>query len=333
MAGMAEYIPKLLREARSGKCSIILDTQDPEGIKTILPILKTNTDGTIFFCDMDSTELQEFEKHFTFTAKDRQALRVKGKGKIYFVKNGLKLPCQVVLSNIQKRVIFNEDITEQIPGEMYSDEVYKLTPGLERIRDEEGIMSDSWITERSDIDIPGFKRVTKLWPPSDELSRVMWFREDLADEKLICGESPDHYATCALIAGECIKEGFTDVKIHHNGGQGTEDADITMLDSRGKRIWIEYAHPGSRSIKQLEQQKNHQMRYCDVWVCVCQKANESEVKAAVGRDFYVLRGSEFREYIQKIGIANQGDINQSGSQSETSKTSDLSGTPCVGESL
>jgi hypothetical protein len=216
---------------------------------------------------------------------------------------------------------------------MYSDEVYKLTSGLERIRDEEGIMSDSWITERSDIDVPGFKRVTKLWPPSDVLSRVMWFREDLADEKLICGESPDHYATCALIAGECIRGGFTDVKIHHNGGQGTEDADITMLDSRGKRIWIEYAHPGSRSIKQLEQQKNHQMRYCDVWVCVCQKANESEVKAAVGRDFYVLRGSEFREYVQKLGITNQGNINPLGNPAETSKTSDSSGTECVGESI
>lgn len=331
MAGMAEYIPKLLREARSGKCSIILDTQDPEGIKNILPILKTNTDGTIFFCDMDSTELHEFEKHFTFTEKDRQALRVKGKGKIYFVKNGIKLSCQVVLSNTQRRVIFNEEIQEQIPGEIYFDSEYKLYDGLERIRDEEGIISDSWITERSDIEIPGFKRVTKLWPPSDELSRVMWFRDDIADEKLICGESPDHYATCALIAGECIREGYTDVKIHHNGGQGTEDADITMLDFQGRRVWIEYAHPGSRSIKQLEQQKNHQMRYCDVWVCVCQKANESEVKTAVGRDFYVLRGSEFRDFIQKIRNTKTEIINPSGSTSEEADPSDFDGTTCVGD--
>ncbi len=318
MAGMAEYIPQLLREARAGKCSIILDNQDPEGVKEILPILKTNTDAMIFFCDMNSTEIKEFEKHFTFTDKDKKVLQEKPPKDarlIYFVKNGLKLPCLIKLSNTQKRVIFNEEISEQVAGENYSEPEYQIDEGLEWIRDQEGVMSGDWISELMDTEIRGFKRVGKFWPPSDDLSRVMWldeikFTKEVIDgTELIGGESADHWITNALIAGECIRVGCTNVKIHHYGGQGLEDADVTCITPDGKRLWIEYAHPGSRSIKELEQQKNNQMRYCDRWICVCQKENEADVKQAVGRDFYVLRGSEFRRFVQNIGISNLKNIN------------------------
>jgi len=320
MAGMAEYIPQLLREARAGKCSIILDNQDPEGVKEILPILKTNTDAMVFFCSMNDTEIEEFKKHFSFTEKDIKVLKEKNKDpkearQIYFVKHGLKLPVLVKLSNTQKRVIFNEDISEQVSGEMYSQANYTLEEGLEFIRDEEGVMSGDWISEMEDTEIQGFKRVGKFWPPSDDLSRVMWldesrFTKEVIDgTALIGGESADHWITNALIAGELIRVGCTDVIIHHYGGQGTDDADVTCVTPEGKKLWIEYAHPGSRSIKELEQQKNHQMRFCDTWMCVCQKENEIDVKQAVGRDFYVLRGSEFRKLVENIRISKYKNIN------------------------
>jgi hypothetical protein len=75
-----------------------------------------------------------------------------------------------------------------------------------------------------------------------------------------------------------------------------------MLTPDGKTLWSEYAHPGSRSPKQIEAQKNKQKRFCDEWICICQKDNEPEVKAAVGRENYVLRGSEFRRFVEKIRI-------------------------------
>jgi len=83
-----------------------------------------------------------------------------------------------------------------------------------------------------------------------------------------------------------------------------QDADVTCITPDGKVLWIEYAHPKSRSIKELEEQKNHQMRYCDIWKCVCQDTNEKEVKTAVGRDFYYVRGDSFRNFLQDIAITN-----------------------------
>jgi hypothetical protein len=315
MPGMDEYIPKLLREARAGKCSILIDNQDINGLSKILPVLKTNTDAMIFMCDMGTDEIKEFETEFTFTDKDKRILMEKGKGKFLFVKNGLKLPGKVILSNTQRKVIFNEEIPGQVSEGMFCED-YKLIDGLEWVRDEEGVLSDNWITERTDIKIPGYKRVTNLWPPTSDLSRVVWLREDLHKMSLICGESRDHYMTCALIAGELYRAGCTNIQIHHNGGQGLEDADITCITPDGKILWIEYAHPKSRSIGDLEKQKNHQMAYCDIWKCVCQDSNEREVKTAVGRDFYCVRGDAFKVFLQDIAITKQRNSYPSPSQAE-----------------
>jgi len=132
----------------------------------------------------------------------------------------------------------------------------------------------------------------------------------------ICGESIDHYMTCALIAGELQRIGCTEIVIHHNGGQGIQDADVTCITPDGKVLWIEYAHPKSRSIKELEDQKNHQMRYCDTWMCVCQRANETEAKMAVGNYFYCVRGEQFGEFLQHIRFTNQRNSDPSASQIE-----------------
>jgi hypothetical protein len=322
MAGMAEYIPKLFREARAGKCSIFINQQDPKGIKSILPVIKTNTDALVFFCDMTDEDIEEYKKEFSFNDRDKKILKEKGKGKFYFVKNGLKLPGQVILSKTQRRVIFNEEIPEEVSGEMYLEPDYKLEDGLEWVRDQEGVMSADWISEMSDVEVKGFKRVGKFWPVSDDLSRVMFLDESKFSKEvidgtaLIGGESADHWITTSLAAGEYQRAGCTDIKIHHYGGQGQEDADITCITPDGKRLWTEVAHPGSRTPKQLEQQKNNQMRFCDVWMCICQKANENDVKQAVGRENYVLRGSEFRRFVQNIRNTNQRNINPSSSPLE-----------------
>jgi hypothetical protein len=53
-----------------------------------------------------------------------------------------------------------------------------------------------------------------------------------------------------------------------------------------------------------------------MWMCVCQKANEDDVRAIVGLGFYVLRGSEFREFLQNIGIIKQNFIGPTSEQME-----------------
>jgi hypothetical protein len=69
-------------------------------------------------------------------------------------------------------------------------------------------------------------------------------------------------------------------------------------------------------IKLSRTQNRYQKRYCDIWLCVCQKANEDDVRAVVGRGFYVLRGSEFMEFLQNIGITKQNFIDPTSEQME-----------------
>ena len=58
-------------------------------------------------------------------------------------------------------------------------------------------------------------RVTKLTPPVEGMSKVIWFRNDIAKLSKINGESHDHYATCYLLAGELIRIGCTQVRVNN----------------------------------------------------------------------------------------------------------------------
>jgi hypothetical protein len=51
-------------------------------------------------------------------------------------------------------------------------------------------------------------------------------------------------------------------------------------------------------------------------MCVCQKDNKNDVEAAVGRDFYVMRGKEFRRFVQNIGNAKPKHILSTSGQTE-----------------
>lgn len=86
------------------------------------------------------------------------------------------------------------------------------------------------------------------------------------------------------------------------------DPDVTGLTPSGKRGGLEYAHPGSRNIGRLRDQRNKHLKYCDVWMCVCQSSNESTVAAAVGENYYRTRGSEFQKWLDSTRI-NEPEVN------------------------
>ena len=312
--GMEKYIKRWFREARAGKCSIILDNQDTLGVKNILPILKSNTDATIFMCNMSSENIAEFEKDYSFTDKDKNYLMEPPDGdirKFLFVMNGVKVPGRVILSNTQSKVFLDKEIEFPLTGESNLKEEYKLLEGLEWIRNK-GVMSDDWISGMSDSELSGWTRVTKLTPPVDGMSKVIWFRNDIATQKLINGESQDHYATCYLLAGELIRIGCTKVIVNNWGGQGEHDADITCITSDGRRLWLEYEHIGSHRQAQIEDKKTKQMRFCDTWRCICQQKNETVVKRAVGEDFCLVRGMEVKSFLNSLSSSsNYSDIGAS----------------------
>jgi hypothetical protein len=115
-----------------------------------------------------------------------------------------------------------------------------------------------------------------------------------------------------LIGGECIIAGCKNVIINTGGDQGgEEDPDVTCITPIGRRLGLEYAHPGSRSISRLREQKNNHLKYCEIWRCVCQQKNEPEVRAAVneekvksavGEDFCITRGAKLGEFLNSLKI-------------------------------
>lgn len=314
---MAKYTLKLIREARSGKMSVCFDNQDLEGAASILPVLKANTDFIILMCNMTKENVEEFGKEFYFTEKDKARLMEKGKGKYLLLRLGQKIPGEVVLTNKMKEIFFGESSQESKAGGCISDN-YEIDSRVSWIRDK-GLIASNWITKFDDYEIPGFT-------PSDATSVMggsgkfpVWIADGLINENgLIDGESEDHWVTCYLAAGELCRAGYTDVKVNNWGGQKIEDIpDITCVSPNGERVWIEYEHPGSHSIGKIETKKQQQSPYCDVWVCMCQKANYPQVKTAVGKPFCIMRGVEFARFIEKHGIKKQADISGSSEQSET----------------
>lgn len=317
----AKYIVKLIREARSGKMSVCFDNQDLDGAAQILPVLKANTDFIILMCNMTKENVEEFGKEFYFTERDKARLMEKGKGKYLLLRLGQKIPGEVVLTNKMKEIFFGESNKESRAGVCISDN-YEIDSRVAWIRDK-GLIASNWITKLDDYEIEGFT-------PRDATSVVggagkfpVWIADGLINENgLIDGETEDHWVTCYLAAGELCRAGYTDVKVNNWGGQKIEDIpDITCISPSGERIWIEYEHPGSHSISEIEAKKQKQLPYCDVWICLCQKANYPQVKAAVGKPFCVMRGVEFKRFIEKHGIKKQGDISGSSEQTEVNTSS------------
>jgi hypothetical protein len=93
------------------------------------------------------------------------------------------------------------------------------------------------------------------------------------------------------------------VVVHTHGGHGVEDADITCFTPDGRILWIEYEHPGSHNQIEIGDKKTKQMRYCDIWKCVCQRNNAAMIKKAVGGDFYLVRGDAVKKYLEYLSCS------------------------------
>lgn len=305
---MARYIEKLFREARAGKCTICFDNQDLKGAATILPILKANTDFIILMCNMTKENVEEFGKEFYFTDKDKARLMEKGKGKYLLTRLGAKIPGQVVLTRKMKEIFFGDLSSESNTDVSFSDS-YEIDSRVAWIRNK-GLISSEWITKMDDYEIEGFTPCSATSVLGGAGKLPIWIRDDLISENgRICGESEEHWETCYLAAGALSLAGYTCIKVNTWGGHGEEDADITCISPQGERIWIEYEHPGSHSIRQIETKKQKQYPWCDVWICMCQKKNYQDVKQAVGAPFCLIRGAKFAQFIEKHGIKKQETIN------------------------
>lgn len=323
----AKYIVKLIREARSGKMSVCFDNQDLDGAAPILPVLKANTDFIILMCNMTKENVEEFAKEFYFTEKDKARLMEKGKGKYLLLRLGQKIPGEVVLTKKMKEIFFGETSQESKAGVCISDN-YEIDSRVAWIRDK-GLIASNWITKLDDYEIEGFTPTDATSVMGGSGKFPVWIADGLINENgLIDGETEDHWVTCYLAAGELCRAGYTDVKVNNWGGQKIEDIpDITCISPSGERIWIEVEQPrkdkngGNHSIGQIETKKQKQEPYCDVWICLCQKANYPQVKQAVGKPFCVMRGVNFARFIEIHGSKKRVDIQGSSEQAGVNTSS------------
>ena len=312
---LAKYIVKLIREARSGKCSVCFDNQDLDGAAPILKVLKANTDFIILMCNMTKENVEEFAKDFYLSENDKARLMETGKGKYLLLRRGQKIPGEVVLTSKMEEIFFGKSSRETKAGVCISDN-YEIDSRVTWIRDK-GLIASNWITKLDDYEIEGFTPTDATSVMGGSGKFPIWLADGILNENgLIDGESEDHWVTCYLAAGELCLAGYTDVKVNNWGGQKIEDVpDITCISPSGERIWIEYEHPGSHSIGKIESKKQKQAPYCDVWICLCQKANYPQVKTAVGKPFCVMRGVNFARFIEKHGFKKHVDISGSSEQS------------------
>jgi hypothetical protein len=314
-AGMQEYLPDLIREIRSSGNSLFLIGQDRQGMKPILPVIKSNCASIIFMCGMSGADMDELSSEFPIDDEDRKILSRPGKGRFYFYGNR-KVPGRVIPLATERKVFFNEDATEDqedseivISEEDYSKPKLELIhEGLWYVVNKFGVLNKNWIKNQTSIEIPGFSIKPRIYPATDNLSKVVYFSNDIVNLEKINGETPDHWATKCYMGGEAICAENDDVIINTWGDQGgDEDPDVTYRRKDGTRVGLEYAHPGSRSIGKLRDQKNNHLKSCDLWRCICQQSNEDEVKAAVneakvkgavGEDFCLTRGKSLGEYFK-----------------------------------
>jgi hypothetical protein len=268
---------------------------------------------------MEPDDVDEFATEFKFSEKEKLGLQMKGKGKFLFYKNERKIFGRVIASKIQKKVFFNEeDESEKLDAvEDFTNQIYKVLPEVKHLCKEFGVIPYNWITELNDPEIPGYTRYTKVYPVTNNLSKVNFVRNDILEDIETKGthdeESIDHWITKVQMGGERIRRGCKDVIVNTWGDQGgDEDPDITGILPNGNRFGDEYAHPGSRNIGRLRDQMNKHKLYCDEWVCVCQSSNESTVASAVGkRDTgepnYRTRGDDYTKYIDSF-VINEPEI-------------------------
>jgi hypothetical protein len=265
---------------------------------------------------MEKADINELATQFPIDDEDRAILGRQGKGRFYFYKENKRVSGRVVPLDTEYEVFFGEPRYKEkselsLSGEEYFEPEYELIhPGLQYIVDTFGVMNKNWIKNQKDIEISGFTKNAKISPVADYLSKINYLSNDIANLAKINGESPDHWVTKCLLGGEAILAGCTDVVINTWGDQGgDEDPDVTCITPSGKRLGLEYARAGSRSIGRLREQKNNHLKYCDIWRCICQQknepevraaVNESKVKSAVGEDFCLPRGEDVSKFFKTL---------------------------------
>jgi hypothetical protein len=244
---MKNLVEDSYRILRSFDCYMTTAFQDLSGIpRSMLDMLKTNTDFVMLFCNMNATNIRPLVKEFHLSTNGIRRLREKGVGKALLLYDDREIPVYNALTDddylkiLNKVVVNGEDVanTENVP----TIQGYRLDPRVQWIKDNYGIFLRDWILAdlKKAIVIPGFNIEQQPHPFSGKGKKTVYIKEDLFEIQELTenekkqGKKPKrYYKNCSdehfifnmLLAGElCLLPDKINVK----------DVEVTIDDNYGK---------------------------------------------------------------------------------------------------
>lgn len=313
-----EYnIEKFFRQGRSWKLRIKIVSQDLAGFpRSMLDMIKTNTDYIILLGNMRSDNVGDIVREFSLTPEETARLCEPGTGRGLMLIGGNRIHYLNVLDDFETKVIFGKDKLDFEEKEE-AETSFKIDSKVENVVKECMILPKEWIENMKEYP-NGWEKETETNPITGKRTVVFYKRSLVKEDGHIKNQTKKHYFTAGMLGGECMREGALSVSFDDYGKATLPGTDIKQVadvvavfplpNGRTFTVAFEIETPECKhSKKDLEKKreslktKEYNGRACfDDVMFIGQHDHLPFLIDALGSDFVLQRGSEVAEYIEKI---------------------------------
>lgn len=289
------FLLRILTQGRSYNIGLWLATQQTVDLVKagVDQEFKTNMQISIVLGNMRKDTIEHVKTFYKLDEHSTQDLMACGVGEGLLIVGSEVIPTKFVPTEHEMAVIKGKEITE-IKGDAPAG--FQLVhEGLRSLITDHQIYVPDWCMPGQDMTLllkDGWKkyRVTNLNGKTD----YIWLPQKNVTGNQVGNESIDHYNSVLQVAGWCVIHDIPILQINHNDG-----SDI-VIDIKGKRIEIEYEHPGSHDFKELVAKKERIEKAGAVPLFVCQSSNLESVITAVGEQNVVRRGNDLISKLEEL---------------------------------
>jgi hypothetical protein len=298
------FLLRTLTQGRSYNISLWLATQQTVDLVKagVDEEFKTNMQISIVLGNMRRDTIEHVKAFYRLDEHSTQDLMACGVGEGLLIVGSEVIPTRFKPTEHEMAVIKGENLDETLNKTMEASTGFKLIhPGLKDLINDHEIYLSDWLQPGQDLSLltrEGWKPYRAQAIDGRPLNNV-WLPQKNVIGNLVGNESIDHYSTVLQVAGWAIIHNIPLLQINHNDG-----VDL-LIEVNGKRIAIEYEHPGSHNFKELVDKKERIMNSGAEPLFICQKSNFEEVIKAVGDKNVVQRGSELVSKLEELEQLNR----------------------------
>ena len=290
---LAGFILKLITQGRSFRIALWLATQQLSDLKKsdLLEEIRTNIFiDVILGKNLKDDTVKFIKESFNLSNNDIINLLDADVGQGVVKVDGKSTPVTFKSTSLEHSIIkgrYNPDITS-------TDGVIHTNQAVTKISKDNSFYVDEWIQGDSNQIMmeQGFV-AKKIQNPIGVGQIRVWIKSSKLKNNMVGNQSFDHYATVCIIAGYFAQLEF-DVTINHY-----DDADI-IVEKDNTYLAIEYERPQSHSEHELVDKKKRAEKQYGSVLFVGQATNIKTIRAAVGTNNAVKRGTELVEYIDQL---------------------------------